>query len=172
MAGENIQAVEGFVEDDDVRMIHQRTADEHLLLFALAEHAVFALGEMADLEQIENLVGAGDVVVVHLFPKAEGSKFAGEDDVQRIVVGWDELAEGGAHPTDALAQLDDGGMAKFKLQHLDMALRRKDVAIDHVQRGGFTAAIWAKDDPVFTAIHVPVDVFEDVFSVSDIGYVV
>lgn len=92
--------------------------------------------------------------------------------MQRIVVGRDKLAEGRTHPTDALAQLDDGGMAKFKLKHLDMALRRENIAIDHVQRGGFAAAVRAKDDPVFAAIHMPVDVFEDVFSVSDIGYVV
>jgi hypothetical protein len=147
------------VEEDQLRVGHERAGDQGALALALGQGAVLAAGQRADPQRGEQVVGAVGVEgVVGLPPAPQHTPPGADDDVTHdLVVGHAQAERGGREP-DPGAQLEDVDAAEPLAEHVHRACRRMQLGRGDAKQGGLAGAVRAEDDPPLVELDGPVDV--------------
>ena len=134
--GDDIQAVGGFVEDDDVGVVDQRDDDADLLFHAGGEVGHLDLGELVDAETLKQglLAGGGGGGVDAVEVAEEIVKIIGGEEVLKLQFAGEE-SDFAAH----LFGLADNAAAIYP----GIALVGADEGGQHAQGGGFAGTVGA-----------------------------
>src|SRR5690606_37995393 len=149
-----VEAGGGFVEEEQLRVGHERAGDLHPLALALAQRAELAVGEVVHGAGGEQVAGPGEVVLVIALPPPAGDAVGGrEDDVEHGLTARDAVGEGGGGESDAGAQLPGVDGAQPLAEDVDGPLAREEPTGGHLQHRGLAGAVRAEHDPPLTVAH-------------------
>src|SRR6266702_1828717 len=147
------------VEQQQLRVGHQRPGDLHPLALALRQRGELAPDQVRAAERVEYLHRAGDVGgVVFLFPPAQDGVGGGEHQVDDLLPGRDLLGDRGAGPPDPRPQVEDVDLAETLAEDLDGALGGEHQGGCHLKQGGLARPVRSDQDPPLVPVRRPVHV--------------
>ena len=163
LAATQVQARGRLVEQQHLRVGHQRPGDQRALALALGQRAERALGEVADAHRFEQLGRAGGVEGVVLLTPAAEHRVAGADhDVLDQLVARHALGDGRRGEADARAQVEDVDPADPLAEQVDLAGGRVQLGRGEAQQRGLARAVRAEHHPALVQFHGPVEAGEEV----------
>jgi hypothetical protein len=163
--GAEIEARGRFVEDERLRVVNERSADEDAAGFSGRHLVGGAVGEMGDFEEVEHVTRfalhlGGDFVP---WPDADAAEEAGEDDLVTGVVAGAELHPVVGDDAELTAEIVDmPSVAAEDFEAPGFGLEtRIEFAGDQLDEGRFAGAVRAQDHDVFALGDGEGDVVED-----------
>ena len=158
----HVESGGGLVEQQQLRVGHQRTRDLDSLALPLGQRAEGAPCQVFDAElpqQSQCAFRVGRLVV--LTPATGDGVRRGDHDVRDDLVRRNPFGKGHAGEPDSRPELEHIGTAEPFAQHLDSAaggvLERGGKGEDR----GLAGSVRAEDDPAFTFAHGPRDAVDD-----------
>ena len=108
LASSDVEARGGLVQDEQLRVGHERASDLHPLALPRGESAPGAFGQFARTERVQEGAGALDVeIVVFLAPYADASVGGGEHDTHHELSFQNPARQGRGAQADTGMQLGD-----------------------------------------------------------------
>ncbi len=162
LAGAQVEARRRLVEEQQVRVGHQRPGDRRAPALAGRQRRVVVIGHLSDPQPLEQVAGARPVVLVVDVPPRLGGGMAGRHHQRdRGQVATQRALDRCARRADPLAELArvDGAVARPENRH--RAGRRPQLEADHRQEGGLARTVRAEHDPALTGPDRPVERTED-----------
>eukprot|EP01031_Cornospumella_fuschlensis_P007159 gene7159-8879_t len=160
-ARHGIEAGARFVEDEQAGAGHEGSGDEDALAFPLGEELPLAVHEPGNAEGAQEFFGVDDVGAGGREPEVELGVTATDDRLNSGLGSRDAGLERAGDDADFGAEIAPVGFAVAVAEEGDVAGAGGKVAEKGLEEGGLAAAVAAEDDPVFAALHAPVEAVED-----------
>src|SRR5665647_3507663 len=157
-----VQARGGFVEQQQLRVGHQRAGDLGPLALALAERPERPVGQLADAEDVQQ--GVCTLVIerlVRLTPATGRPVRGGEHDVEHALGRRDPVGEGCRRNTHPWTQVEDVDRTQPGSQHRRGARGRVHPPGSDLQQRRLACAVGAEDHPPLPVGHGPRHRVED-----------
>jgi peptidoglycan LD-endopeptidase LytH len=162
LAAPEIEPRRGFVEQDDVGLVHQRSREQDPLLLAGRQRRQRPLCEPADVHAVETGEGALAIGVrVSVPPGLERGVLGGHHDVARRERRTELAGERRRRVADAAAELTDIGTTERLTEHPNDAGRRVLVHRGDPQERRLATAVRAEHEPSLVGANVQREVVED-----------
>ena len=156
-----------FVQQDQVRIGHERPGEQHPLTFARGQRSVGAGGGEPDTLCLEQSRGAIAIrLLVAVPPRFQRSELRAHDDLGAGELWSDHVHQSRAHERDATTQSAHIGRAQAFADHLDGAATRMLVQRGDADQRGLAAAVRSEHDPVRPAVDLPIDLVQQVSPVA------
>ena len=154
--GDGIDACEGFVQEDELRIHGKGAGDFAAAALTAGELDALGLADLGEVELVDELLQAG-------FPLGLGHPGHFHDGHDVVLHG--HLPEDGsflrkvAHAL--LGALVHGKAGKFVIVDEDASLIRDDLAGDHIETGGLAGAVGAQEAHDLALVHFHGDALHD-----------
>jgi len=146
------------VEQQQLRVGHQRAGDLHPLALALGQGAEPAVGQLLHAELVEQVPGPAGVEHVVLLAPAADHRVAGADhDVEHGLVVGHPAGQRGAGEPDPRPQLEHVDPAEPLAEHLGDPAARVQLGGGQLQQRGLAGAVRPEHHPPLVQLHGPVD---------------
>ena len=163
LAAAEVEAGARLVEQQQLRVGHQRAGDLGPLALALAEGAEGPVGELRDAPLLHEHPGAGQVVdVVALAPPPDDGVPGRHHDVAGRLGRRDALGERGAGQPDPRPQLEDVDRAEGLPQQPHLAARRVHLRGGQREQRRLPRPVRAEHHPAVVGLDGPVDAAQQV----------
>ncbi len=170
LASSEIQARGRLVEQEQLRVGHDRTSDLNALLLTVAEIAEAAGLEMVELPFREHPLGATDIdLFVGLVPATGDRVGGGQHHIQNALVRRDAAGHRGGRETDTRPQLEDVDPAERVIEKLCLAGTRVNHGGGNLQERGLARSVGTQDDPSVVSVDRPVDRLQNRVAFSNDG---
>jgi len=158
LPGTEIEPSEGFVEQEQFRVTHQRPGQEHLLAFAFRNHPEWTIAELGHPAESQKPVGLLPVFVgVPVPPRLERPVAAADDDVSRRKLGPELPGNGAADESNSRAEGPDINLSETGSEDFHRAGRWPQPGAGDLQQCGLAGPVRPEDDPPVSGADAPVD---------------
>jgi len=168
LAAAEVQARGRLVEQQQLRVGHQRAGDQGPLALALGQRAEGALAELGHAPPGQQVVGALRVgLVVLLTPAADHAVGGGHHDIAHRLAARQLLGDRGGGVPDARPQLENVDRAEALAEHAHRARGREQRGGRDVQHRGLARAVGPEDDPALAFADRPVHRVQQLAALAD-----
>ena len=178
-AGEQVEAVGGFVEQQKFRFDRQRAGDEAAHAFAAAHGGVGVGRDVGEADEGEEAVGVGFHLGGDGVVEADAAEEARQHDLACGEAWLDVVRAGGLDEADVAAGFEEVGLAERAAEDRDFAAGGPEVAGEDSGERALAAAVGAEDRDARAGGDLPGDVLQDggfaadegdVFQIDGVGH--
>ncbi len=147
LARDRIEPRAWLIEDQQLRLRHQRASDQHALTLALREKSPWTIRDRLGFDLPEDFERARAVVVRRVAPQPDHRALAADDRIERGLMGGHQLLNRAADDADAGAQIAPVGLAVGLAEHADASGGERQVSGHACSAARFCRSRWRRGSP-------------------------
>ena len=158
-AAAQVQTRGRLVEDQQVRVGHQRTADQHARALPLRELEHLLAFQIGDAELLHQSSRLGEILRrVLVAPTPRGGGQRGHHRVQRVLVRRERAGQFGRAQSDAVAVGEHIHFAQPVAEDVHGARGREPARAHHLHQAGFADAVGAEQHPFLATTNLQIHI--------------